>query len=678
MTTTRKNVIDQTTFFMPTLTLVSDEIQTKVFDSTKKVAICPIGYLTWDLSNLLSLLNHLPDTYIFKWHVQFDNNGQSRLTIWNNRINLFSISFRFNENPQIEVLIYRESCDFLGAKITQDLAFLCSTRRDILLKAPKIKLASMITLTLALQKPVNFNRPGLFSPLDFKEYTTDNFQSFLQTLFSFATRGKSSLRKQLQPLSLLIGIIDEKPIGDLSLIVDRFGGFFSIYYVDQNQMKDGLYLDFNNHRGTISNFIYIFPEAAAILNSQKVNCIELDCTFKFMRPYVLSIICAIIMNSYIPLGFFVAPSEKAVYFTRFYDAFKSYTNIDLTSITVLSDRGSGINKFCTTNNIDHVYCVAHTIRLIGNNNHLTFTLKRLLQLTDVEEVNNFLSEFSVTFSEELLQESFLKTISSIGLSVVDNFVTPDPGSPLFYQSCLAYRVERGIPSTSNSLESLHSHLNDLKLRNTTYWMSISRMMILLQHRFLLFESCIQHNYNLQVYRLSHLLTSSSQEFLEDEVNLLHSTIDYCLCKKNIKINRLFDIDFPCIHRLFKGAKFIPASSITIPKFSTERLSTDLKFTSDVTFKTPKKEKAYNHYIDSFHYDYNRNMSFLSNLIEELFRNAKKFLPDINSIVLQQNILRVLHEQPFFNDLSDLLLHPSKKILLFHYCVCTIQKEFSNL
>jgi hypothetical protein len=103
----------------------------------------------------------------------------------------------------------------------------------------------------------------------------------------------------------------------------------------------------------------------------------------------------------------------------------------------------------------------------------------------------FLSYISISLKSENLDPVFIKKISAIGLKIQPRIVNEneqvlseeqiviDRHSPLFYACCAAYRIERGIPISTNSIESVHGHLNEGLPRHLTpiYCLNVAHKLI---------------------------------------------------------------------------------------------------------------------------------------------------------------------------------------------------------
>ena len=120
---------------------------------------------------------------------------------------------------------------------------------------------------------------------------------------------------------------------------------------------------------------------------------------------------------------------------------------------------------------------------------------------------------------------------------------------------MVHRADFKNPSTSNSLELTHGHLNKKVPRVNEFWPSMARLVNYLCIHEITLNTKIKHNYN----RIKHS-TLNKQKKMKLQVMLKQKdsynfNIDNCLCNENLLASTLMHVDLPCCHRVDCGATF---------------------------------------------------------------------------------------------------------------------------
>ena len=120
---------------------------------------------------------------------------------------------------------------------------------------------------------------------------------------------------------------------------------------------------------------------------------------------------------------------------------------------------------------------------------------------------------------------------------------------------MLHRQDFGMPSTTNSLESFHGHLNKKVPRMNEFWSSIHRLANDLSVNEESFNTKIKHNYN-YIKRISiQKQQRTVPEKMKNEKEFYDSHNDGCLCSDNKLVSHLMKTDLPCYHRVECGTQY---------------------------------------------------------------------------------------------------------------------------
>ena len=139
--------------------------------------------------------------------------------------------------------------------------------------------------------------------------------------------------------------------------------------------------------------------------------------------------------------------------------------------------------------------------------------------------------------------------------------------PKFNEISMHTRILYQMPSTSNSLEATHGHLNWGLPRNHQFWRSIYRLYEELSAKNLATIERIVHNYlkNKTIKKIN----KTNQAEMQKQISLYNTSKNYCKCSKNLIESASFLVDIPCSYRLFLGEDFPSLPELT--------MTTDLQY-----------------------------------------------------------------------------------------------------
>jgi hypothetical protein len=580
-----KNLIAQS-LFSKTLILQSSFKPKGHLFSKKFIKIFPFPPTPWNLLNILGFTNHLSDEFLLlsrpkKHHSHF-----------------YSFSTYFHEQPAFYFNLLIDDSIVYTVKIntaiipqfSHEIIITDNIYNSTLKHKTRLyqKLLNSETLKIEIPSPFQMTSDpiGCLACLVFTKFQTPAFTALYKYFILHSSTDEKELFKDIPCFAHVFQTRNDNYFNNFNGILNQFGGKWYLDYIIEHTTSFNLptFSD-DNQSGFIKSLVFIPDEAYSIICFDRINCIQLDGTFKFFRPYVLSIPLAIINNSYIPLGFSIGPSENLELFSNFYDEVIINSGSQIAKIPVLSDRGTAIEALCASFNIPHYYCITHLLRLLGGHNRFLFLFKKLLNTTSEDDVFQFLEYINILLLEINDRTELELYLEKIGLSINDENKIIENGI-LFRQCCFAFRIHLGIPKTTNSLESLHSHINELKSRHNNFWYLVYALIQLFQERYLNLTEGVVHNYQHALSNISKSKAKLTQNTMEREKILYQTTPLNCNCDQHRKFSALFGIAVPCRHQLALGVLLEDVSShfkctFSIPNITKSvifNVSNEIRFT----------------------------------------------------------------------------------------------------
>lgn len=88
-----------------------------------------------------------------------------------------------------------------------------------------------------------------------------------------------------------------------------------------------------------------------------------------------------------------------------------------------------------------------------------------------------------------------------------------------------------MPRTTNSIESIHGHLNEATPHNNCFWPSLHRIIMTINFQIHRFIDKLHHNYNKIVRDIKR--KSFHNPSISEECTFYETTINKCLCVETI-------------------------------------------------------------------------------------------------------------------------------------------------
>ena len=261
------------------------------------------------------------------------------------------------------------------------------------------------------------------------------------------------------------------------------------------------------------------------------------------------------MNIGIPISFSFGPSENKKLYNRHFDTFSKTFGIDLATFPFESDQGSAIISIFEEKNINYFICLRHLLKSLTYN-EFSYDISNILKCCSKEDLQNSFLTYSELFGcviepeKKILRDKILK---KVGLIFEDNSIIIKD-EKLWKKVSLFERMPFKMPSTTNSLESMHGQLNHNVPRHNNFWNAIYKLANHFMMKTHTTQDHIKHNYLFEKRQtIAHSLRISLR--IEDEIVKYKTSPGSCNCSWNKLLSSIYGVDIPCCHRIYQGESF---------------------------------------------------------------------------------------------------------------------------
>lgn len=223
-----------------------------------------------------------------------------------------------------------------------------------------------------------------------------------------------------------------------------------------------------------------------------------------------------IYNVGIPLAFSFSVTESVEIYQRIYDGFKNNFSIDLSDFIFESDQGKSLQSFFEQNNIKNIVCIRH---LLSNLMKIQFgfQISTMVKCRCQVDLDTIFAHFANEFEHFLLQykqqcidagdteeECYRKyeemknelnnSLKKVGLCYTDQIIYKN--QERWNQVSLFSRIPTSMPSTTNSLEASHGHLNERVPRRHNFYNALAKLMKWMNYKLSNFEKITSKKFQL--------------------------------------------------------------------------------------------------------------------------------------------------------------------------------------
>jgi hypothetical protein len=312
--------------------------------------------------------------------------------------------------------------------------------------------------------------------------------------------------------------------------------------------------------------VWIPPWALAAFD--RCNYIELDTSFRAIKPYVYSIPLAIHANEAFPLAIIVGLSESLELYKMFFRAMESIgiTREVIIKKPFLTDQHKALKAACA--GCTHFFCYRHLIKNFGSRSFIGQIVRRLAFSSTPAE---FISQIMVTIQDlEVLQEKnqldhkqikrLFKRFGTVGANGEMSF-----NVETWISQSIWFRALYGVSTCSNHIEGFHRAINK----------ATARYLLLTRRLRKIFKMMIQRYESACLYQHTQG-TKLLKKLVKQQKSLNLKRCEEChdeRCGWKNYFTALMSTDFPCIHE---------AGSRPVDWFQTDE--TELEYLIDDSFE----------------------------------------------------------------------------------------------
>jgi hypothetical protein len=114
------------------------------------------------------------------------------------------------------------------------------------------------------------------------------------------------------------------------------------------------------------------------------------------------------------------------------------------------------------------------------------------------------------------------------------------------------RVVTRMPSTTESLEATHVHLNEAISPRNPFWASLALFFEVIADKTIHIETAAVHDFRPFLNRSKRRRQSVSQRKMAEECAFFGSTAEVCSCTETVHVSSSYQADIPCSHRYSMG------------------------------------------------------------------------------------------------------------------------------
>ncbi len=312
------------------------------------------------------------------------------------------------------------------------------------------------------------------------------------------------------------------------------------------------------HYHNIVFIIIVFPWSIEAL--KKCNYVQLDSSFKGMKPYAYCVSHGIIYNESIPLSITIAPSECKEIYSFIFDEFDNVNQekINWSKIAILSDMHPSIISACNQVGANIFFCHHHIIRYFGSNYVLGFFVDRLLKCYSFAQYDQLRFLMMNELNEYLDEKKNIGELSSTFQLKVNDlkqmllYEDGDPKSNFFYTKwALWIRRDFNMTRCSNHQEGFHAIINKSLGLRYSFTSKLSNLI-----------SCTirqANNFNLKQgdsikRKRKELLTKVTNNLAKHSYDAFFYCSDSCDCEEDLYNYSVYRTQIPCRHMLLHKAK----------------------------------------------------------------------------------------------------------------------------
>ena len=312
--------------------------------------------------------------------------------------------------------------------------------------------------------------------------------------------------------------------------------------------------DINDIR-TISK---IFPWTFPLINL--FHFIELDGSFRAVKPYTFCVAQGIIFNESFPIAITITPSESTELYSMIFDRINEITQnkINWSGKLILSDMGTALKSVCDHYNFMQFFCHRHIIEHFGSNSVLGNLCRKILKAFDPIEYGQIcieIKEILECYKKERQTQNATNQDTENKIKDLEIMISGDNGdvkSNYFYLKwALWVRGSYHVGRCTNHNESFHSVINGTLNYTKSFKKKLSNLI----------QQTLKHCSNLKKRKgtsIKRKVKAIIQFVINKTKNVSFNIM--CLCDENCHCNegeynkQIYGAEIPCTHQILLPAK----------------------------------------------------------------------------------------------------------------------------
>ena len=308
------------------------------------------------------------------------------------------------------------------------------------------------------------------------------------------------------------------------------------------------------------------PWAFEIIESY-THYLQLDASFKALKPYKFCIYHSIFFNASLPFALSIGPKENKYLYNLLFDSlsiFKLNQKIFEKKV-VLSDLGKPPKKFFKLHSNIQYFCYRHIIQIFGPRSALGIWAARLLKckneinyiqereyiFTEMEEFKNVKNSPLIGDDDQKLKDFEIMLININEIDQMPNKEQIINSDYYIGNWAIWIRADHHVAPCSNHSEGSHGNINK-KLPDSgihsfkTGFTIISNYLLNYINNY--WENCansFKNKHNKIIEKVINILSRRPDNFLKCAQNK-------CQCGEDDFIESIYGIKFPCIHTVLKS------------------------------------------------------------------------------------------------------------------------------
>lgn len=225
----------------------------------------------------------------------------------------------------------------------------------------------------------------------------------------------------------------------------------------------------------INSGVFILNKAFSLFHNNSnltIGGFILDTTWWAIPNYVTSILNVCFRNSSLPVAFAFGGGETIYLYDLLLQTVQDHLNIEFEGKYLESDEGSALHSICDKYSMIQLSCLRHFLEKLKKLDYF-YEVKQLLKYICQVDFENCLQIFSDQFTTICIENpeeinKINKILIKVGLFFSDGQITIQNLNKWKKVSLLG-RVDVCMPRTTNTLESMHGHINESCPRRNTFF-----------------------------------------------------------------------------------------------------------------------------------------------------------------------------------------------------------------